>query len=201
MTPAAPNPIRQLSTAAERREALIEAAVTVFAEHGYHGTPTTEIARAAGISQAYLFRLFPTKAELYVATIERCYERVGAAMRDAAGRARADGEDLFEQMGLAYTALIQDRAVLPGMLHAFAAAAGGDPAVLGAVRQGYAGLVALVRQLTGADQDRIREFFATGMLLTVLASMDVRSIDEEWVATLLSGDIADCFGPPPGEAS
>ncbi|MCW2954896.1 MAG: transcriptional regulator, TetR family [Conexibacter sp.] len=196
MSPPTSNPARQLSTAAERREALIEAAVVVFAEHGYHGTPTTEIARAAGISQAYLFRLFPTKAELYVATIERCYERISAAMRGAAQDARASGEeDLLGQMGLAYTALLRDPAVLRGTLHSFAAASGGDPAVVAAVRGGYAGLVTLVKQLTGADQDRIRDFFATGMLLTVLASMDARSIDADWVATLLGGDIADCFGP------
>src|SRR5215475_3687882 len=66
-----PTTTRQLSTAAERREVLVEAAVAAFAEHGFHGTPTTEIAKAAGISQAYLFRLFPTKSELYVAAVER----------------------------------------------------------------------------------------------------------------------------------
>lgn len=195
MTPPASTTSRQLSTAAERREALIEAALQVFSEHGYHGTPTTEIARAAGISQAYLFRLFPTKAELYVATIERCNERIQDAMREAAAAPRAEDEDVFGQMGLAYTALLREPAILRGTLHSFAAAAGGDPEVLAAVRSGYAGLVALVKQLTGADQDRIREFFATGMLLTVLASMDVRSVDAEWVGTLLSGDLADCFGP------
>lgn len=188
---------RQLSTASERREALIEAAVEVFAEHGYHGTPTTEIARAAGISQAYLFRLFPTKAALYVAAVERCYERVGATMRAAADDARGHGQDLFASMGLAYTALLRDGAVLRGMLHSFAAAAGGDPEVVAAVREGYGSLVVLVRQLTGADDDRIREYFASGVLLTVLASMDAPAIrDADWIKTLLSGDLADCLSPP-----
>ncbi|MDQ3723189.1 MAG: TetR/AcrR family transcriptional regulator, partial [Actinomycetota bacterium] len=67
---------RTLSTAEERREEILQAAERVFAARGLHGTPTMEIAKAAGISQAYLFRLFPTKAELFMALVERCNARV-----------------------------------------------------------------------------------------------------------------------------
>ena len=121
---------RQLSTAAERREVLVEAAVAAFAEHGFHGTPTTEIAKAAGISQAYLFRLFPTKSELYVAAVGRCYERLGDAMRAAAEDEGAEGETALERMGNAYAGLMQDRTTLRATLQAFAAAVRrqrGDP--------------------------------------------------------------------------
>ena len=55
---------------------------------GLHGTPTMEIAKAAGISQAYLFRLFPTKAELFMALVERCNARVQRTFEDAAAAAR-----------------------------------------------------------------------------------------------------------------
>jgi AcrR family transcriptional regulator len=184
--------VRQLSTAAERREALIEAAVGVFAERGFHGTPTTAVAKAAGISQAYLFRLFPTKEELYVAAVERCYEKLAAAMSAGAESARAAGLEPMEGMAMAYLDLMEDRTTLQATLHAFAAAAGDEGVVRDAVRRGYGELYALTRRLTGAEGDRMREFFAQGMLCTVLAGMDAPSIGEPWSEDLLGGDIKNC---------
>jgi AcrR family transcriptional regulator len=184
------SPARQLSTAAERRETLVEAAVAAFAEHGFHGTPTTEIAKAAGISQAYLFRLFPTKSELYVAAVERCYARLGAAMREAAEDSDALGETVLERMGHAYVALLQDRTTLRATLQAFAAAAGEDEAIRDAVRRGYGGLVELIERLSGADGDELRAFVAKGMLMTVLAGMDAPAVDAAWVRELLGAEHA-----------
>lgn len=179
---------RQLSTAAERREVLIEAAFQVFAERGFHGTPTTAVAQAAGISQAYLFRLFPTKEDLFVAAVERCYERLAETMRDGAESARAAGIELLDGMALAYLQLMRDRTVLQATLHAFAGAAGGGGPVRDAVRKGYGELYALVQEITGADADRMREFFAHGMLCTMLACMDAPEIDAAWARDLL-GDV------------
>jgi AcrR family transcriptional regulator len=175
---------RQLSTAAERREVLIEAAVAAFAEHGFHGTPTTEIARAAGISQAYLFRLFPTKSELYVAAVDRCYQRLGDAMRAAAEDESAPGETVLERMGHAYAGLLQDPTTLRATLQAFAAASGEDLAIRDAVRRGYGDLVELIQRLSGARGDELRDFVARGMLMTVLAGMDAPAIDASWAREL-----------------
>lgn len=183
---------RQLSTAAERREALVDAAADVFAERGFHGTPTTAIARAAGISQAYLFRLFPTKEELYVAAVERCYRRIGRAMSDAAEQARAEGQPPLERMGPAYGELIAESSVLQSTLQAFAAASGGDPAIRDAVRDGYGNLVELVRRLSGASDEELQGFFAHGMLLTVLAGMDAQTLDADWARTLYGGKLDEC---------
>jgi AcrR family transcriptional regulator len=184
--------VRQLSTAAERREALVEAAVAAFAEHGYHGTPTTEIARAAGISQAYLFRLFPTKAALYVAAVERCYARLGETLRtaaaEAAGEPGVEGEAALQAMGMAYKALLADRTTLRATLQTFAAASGEDEAIRDAVRRGYADLYALVKRVSGADTERLREFFARGMLLTVLAGMDAPAVESGWARELLGDE-------------
>src|SRR2546423_8894598 len=99
---------RKLSTAEERREAVLEAASHAFAQRGYHGTPTMGIARAAGISQAYLFRLFPTKAELFGAVVERCVTRVREALANAAHQAKADGEPVKPAMGAAYLQLLDE---------------------------------------------------------------------------------------------
>jgi AcrR family transcriptional regulator len=181
-------PTRQLSTAAERREALVEAAVAAFAEHGYHGTPTTEIAKAAGISQAYLFRLFPTKSELYVAAVGRCYDRLREEMRAAAEDADAPGETVMERMGVAYGALLQDPVILRGTLQAFAAAAGGDEQIRAAVRKGYGELVEQIQRLSGAEGEELRAFVAKGMLMTVLAGMDAPAIDAPWARELCGGE-------------
>ncbi|MGB2710589.1 MAG: TetR/AcrR family transcriptional regulator [Conexibacter sp.] len=175
---------RQLSTAAERREVLIEAAVAAFAEHGFHGTPTTEIAKAAGISQAYLFRLFPTKTELYVAAVGRCYARLGDAMRTAAEDGAAEGETVLERMGRAYAQLLEDPTTLRATLQAFAAASGEDEQIRAAVRRGYGELVELIRTLSGAEGEQLRGFVAQGMLMTVLAGMDAPSIDAAWARDL-----------------
>lgn len=183
---------RQLSTAAERREALIEAATEVFAEHGFHGTPTTAIAKRAGISQAYLFRLFPTKEQLYVAAVERCYERLATTMRAGAANAAAAGITPLEGMGLAYKELVRDRTTLRGTLHVFAAASGDDPVIQEAARSGYGMLFELVKQLSGADDEKLREFFAHGMLKTVLAGMDAPAVDADWARALLGSDPSGC---------
>ena len=182
-----PTGTRQLSTAAERREALVEAAVAAFAEHGFHGTPTTEIAKAAGISQAYLFRLFPTKSELYVAAVDRCYRRLGDAMRAAAEDESAPGETVLERMGHAYAALLQDPTTLRATLQAFAAASGEDVAIRDAVRRGYGDLVELIQRISGAEGEELRGFVAKGMLMTVLAGMDAPSIDAPWAQELCGG--------------
>src|SRR5690242_17984970 len=98
-------------SAEERREEIVEVALRHFAHGGYHGTSTEAIAREAGISQPYLFRLFRTKRDLFVACCERCYVRVGAVFAEAA--AAAAPEERLEAMGKAYVErLVTDREVL-----------------------------------------------------------------------------------------
>ena len=174
---------RKLSTAEERREAVLRAASRKFAQRGYHGTPTMEIARAAGISQAYLFRLFPTKAQLFGAVVERCLARVHEAFAEAARRAREAGEPVKPAMGAAYGHLLEDRELLLNELHSHAAAAS-DPVVREIVRRGFADLYDLVSAQTGASPEEVQRFFATGMLITVLAALDVTELRDQWARTL-----------------
>jgi AcrR family transcriptional regulator len=174
---------RTLSTADERREEILEAAQGVFAVRGLHGTPTMEIAKAAGISQAYLFRLFPTKAELYIALVRRCNERVHRTFADAAAAAKASGDEVLPAMGAAYIDLLADRTLLLGQLHAHAAC--DDDAVRTEMRRGFERLVELVEQESGAGPDEVRAFFAHGMLLNVLAAMRAEESDAHWAEVLL----------------
>src|SRR5215208_5536012 len=98
-------------TAEERREAVVRAAREEFAHKGFHGASTDAIARAAGISQPYLFRLFGTKKELYLETsrdaMRRTYETMAAAARGKRG------VEALQAMGQAYQGMLaEDRTQL-----------------------------------------------------------------------------------------
>ena len=179
-----PPATRQLSTADARREEVLEAAMAVFAERGFRGASTSEVARTAGLSQAYVFKLFPTKDELVVAVVDRCHDRTLEAFEVAAKRARAEGVDVLEAMGQAYVELLADRHALLGQLQAHAAAVT-DPGVREAVRRGFAQMYDYVSSASGAGDDEVRAWFATGMLLNVLAAMDAPAVDAEWARVLL----------------
>ncbi|HTG00774.1 MAG TPA: TetR/AcrR family transcriptional regulator [Nitrospirota bacterium] len=66
-------------TADERRQSIINAVIGLFAEKGFDGTTTRELAQAAGISEALLFKHFPSKHSLYVAVLEACALEPGYA--------------------------------------------------------------------------------------------------------------------------
>ncbi len=187
---ASSTPTRTLSTAEERRETILEAAERVFAARGLHGTPTLEIAKAAGISQAYLFRLFPTKSELFAALNERCNARIYETFVEAAKEAKLAGEDVLPAMGRAYIGLLADRNLLLNQLHSFAAC--DDPGLRDQMRGSFARLVELVERESGADAEQVRVFFAHGMLLNVLAAIGAQDTDAHWATVLLGPKTIDC---------
>ncbi len=183
MNPPTVTPQRKLQTAEDRRVDVLNAATQEFARRGYYGTPTTDIARTAGISQAYLFRLFPTKEELFVAIIERTYANVVEAFKRAAAPHVGDPEATLAAIGDSYDDLLQNSDVLLCQLHGYAACQ--EPAIRTAVRLGYKQLVELVQQLSGAPDDEIQRFFAKGMLLNAVAAMGAHELDEPWAHALM----------------
>src|SRR5487761_740933 len=108
---------KQRMPAAERRELVLEAAVAEFAVHGLAGTSTEDVARHAGISQPYLFRLFPTKKALFIELINRCFQRVQDTFIAAAGD--LTGEDALMAMADSYTKLLDDRTLLLLQMQAY----------------------------------------------------------------------------------
>ena len=165
-------------SADERREMLVDAAIAEFAHSGLHGTSTEVIAARAGISHPYLFRLFGTKKNLFLACTARCYERLHATFTAAAES--APPAERLPAMGEAYAALLADRRMLLMQLHMYAAC--DDPDVRRAASNGFAELWQLVQRLSGAPDDEIRAFFAKGMLLNVAAAMNMPAIaaDPQW---------------------
>ncbi len=169
---------RTRMSASQRRESVLEAAVIEFAARGLEGTSTEDVARRAGISQPYLFRLFPTKKALFLALIDRCFRRVEETFTAAAeGRA---GEEALTAMGDAYGQLLADRTLLLLQLQSYAACE--DPEIRAVTRAGFKELWLLTERVTGMPTDQIVPFFAMGMLLNVAAAMDLPSVDEHWTA-------------------
>jgi len=175
-------------TAAVRREAVLEAARHEFALRGLHGASTDAIARRAGISQPYLFRLFGTKKELFLAVNNACFAETLEVFRRAASG--TSGKDALRAIGDAYRNLIEDdRTMLQGQLQAYAVSVDDDD-VREATARGYGRLVDYVETVSGADRPTISAFFATGMLLNVLAAMDYAlgaDPRHDWVARLVDG--------------
>jgi AcrR family transcriptional regulator len=166
-------------SAAERREAVLEVAVTEFAARGLAGTSTEDVARHAGISQPYLFRLFPTKKALFLALVERCFQRIADAFTAAAGD--KTGEEALEAMGDEYERLLDDhRTLLLLQMHAYAASE--DPDIRDATRAGFKRLWGMVERISGLPFDRVVAFFAMGMLINVAAAMDLPAVDERWTS-------------------
>jgi AcrR family transcriptional regulator len=165
-------------SAEKRRELVLEAAVREFAQGGLAGTSTEDVARRAGISQPYLFRLFPTKKALFLALVERCYQRIEETFIAAAGD--KTGDEALEAMGDEYERLLENRTLLLLQMHAYAACE--DLDIRAATRAGFKRLWSLVERLSGLPFDRIVAFFAMGMLMNVAAAMDLPSVDERWTS-------------------
>jgi AcrR family transcriptional regulator len=168
-------------TADERREEIIVAAFDEFAEHGLHGTSTDTIARKAGVSQPYLFRLFGTKKELYLDVVRSCMRQTLELFQNAA--AGRTGEEALKAMGAAYVDQLKDRRRLRAQMQAYADS--GDPEVAEVVRTGYGALVEFVERVSGLEPERVRDFFAFGMLLNVVASMNLLEQPAPWASRLV----------------
>jgi AcrR family transcriptional regulator len=168
-------PIRQSAEA--RRASILNAAIVEFARSGYAGTSTEAIAARAGISQPYLFRLFGTKKELFIATYSMVTSRIEEAF--AAVTKELEGEEAMVAMGMAYLELLADPDLLQVQLHGFVAAAA-DPDIASACQDTFRRLWHLAAAATHAEPEAMRDFFAQGMLCNVLAAIDLRSVKEPW---------------------
>ena len=173
-------------SAGERREEILAVALRHFAIGGLHGTSTEAIAREAGISQPYLFRLFHTKKELFLACVDRADAKVSEVFRRAA--AEAPDEERLQAMGQAYIdELLPDRHAVLMQMQGYVATS--DAAIQEHVRAAFERLVAEVTELSGAAPEAVWGFFAQGMLLNVTQALDLEAIADksEWAASWCQG--------------
>lgn len=174
-------------TADERRAEIVDRAVAAFAVGGLHGTSTEEIARRSGVTQPYLFRLFGTKRDLFIAAVRSAFERTRLRFEQAGREAGAPGaatEVVLRAMGSAYGRLLDDRTLLLMQLQSYAAC--DDLLVRAAVRDGFGSIVDTVRDQSGASDEVIHDWLAQGMLLNVAVAMDLPRLDAWWAPVCLA---------------
>ena len=182
------SPVTTRLTAEDRREAILQAAMEAFADKGLHGTSTETIARTAGISQPYLFRLYGTKKELFLAAVRRCFDDT----LDRFSRAVAEGAPnmpVTHWIGEAYTEMLRDGTRLRMQMQSYVAC--DDPDVRAAVQTGFGEVTEYVASVAGVEAFRLATFMGRGMLLNVMASMDVLEATDGWAAMLREGCMAE----------
>ncbi len=163
---------RRRLSADQRRQELLEAGVVEFAERGYHGTRTADIAERAGVSQPYVYALFPDKRALFLACHEWTTNRIREVLEEAAESA-AQGEDLEERLGRAYAAMIESNphhVLFQVQAHAAASA---DPEIRGPVSRRFIELIEVSERLHGAPRQVVLRYIAWGLLQNVSIALDL----------------------------
>ena len=177
---------RRLSSE-ERREQILRAALAVFGARGYVGTTTDEVARAAGVSQPYVVRLFGSKESLFLAVISSALDELLAAFR-----ASLDGdEDLpaAKRIGRAYVDLLKVRGLHQTLAHAYLL--GSHPVIGPAARRGFAEVWRFFREEAGMDVEEARSHMAEGMLISTMIGL--RLVDDYREDASISEMFDACF--------
>jgi AcrR family transcriptional regulator len=181
-----PAPAVRLSTAEARRSIVIDSAIQVFSRTGYLGTPIAAIAEHARISPAYVSKLFPNKEALFVAALDECFERAGAALsRGADTSVDLSPDGILAAMGGAYADLIADRSLLMLQVHAQSAAT--VPEIGGALRRGIEAITTMVRSRSGATDEAVQRFVAYGQLCHLIVTTGLDEVPAEWARVLTAG--------------
>jgi AcrR family transcriptional regulator len=183
------NQSKQRVPAAERRDALIAAAIEEFALGGLHGTPVDRIARRVGVAQPYVFSLFATKRDLFIAAVERGFQMVMDMFSESALQFKQehsadsyDRVDLLGALGDSYIELLAtNRPKLMFQLQAYAACE--DETIRESVSDAYRRLELHIRDITGSSEDEVNEFLSHGMWLNVQAALQMMDLDAacDWI--------------------
>lgn len=162
---------RRLS-AGERRADLLEAAIIEFAGSGYHGARTADIAARAGVSQPYVYALFPDKRALFLACHDWTTQRIKEALEKASADLASEN-DIEQALNDAYRHLFDERphqVLFQVQAHAAAVA---DQAIRDQVRRRFMELIELSERLNGAPRDLVLRHVARSMLGNVALALDL----------------------------
>ena len=180
--------VKRLSSDERRRQILV-AALAVFGTRGYEGATTDEVARAAGVSQPYVVRLFGSKENLFLAAIEDALTRLLAAFRAALATDAGDGLTAAKRIGQAYVDLIEVRGLHQTLAHAYLL--GSNPVIGAAARRGFAAVWRFFREEMGLDADEARAFMAEGMLISTMIGL--RIVDDYGSDPQITELFRSCF--------
>lgn len=162
----------QESTPVNRREQILEAAVVVFAEHGYYRATTAQVAEKVGISQPYVFKVFKNKEELFVAALKKAFERI---LRTFEG-IEASSDDLLKEAIKAYEVLMETH---PNEIILQVQAIGiRDEEIRRTMQEGMRNVTSLMEgKFTAAGMDHpevwVSNFMANGMLCNIAMALEM----------------------------
>ncbi|MFP7298785.1 TetR/AcrR family transcriptional regulator [Neobacillus niacini] len=150
----------------DKKEIIIDNAVGVFAERGYYKATTAMVAKAAGVTQPYVFHFFENKEELFKAVINRAFSRI----YDTFAEVHAPGDQLIETMGHAFEQIIQthrDEVLMVMQAHAIS-----DPGIREHVSSLFLKIFeSLTLKFENAGIPNAKEaaahFIGTGLLITL----------------------------------
>ena len=161
------------STAQDRRAEVVQAAIALFAQSGYHGTKTPAIAERVGVSQPYLFQLYPTKKAMFIAAWEAACDRIIATLTDAI--ATTPAEQRLSVLAASYDGLVtDDRDLLTIQVHAWAAATSDDE-IAEATRRGVERLRDFAIEQLGIDRDQATRIISVMAFYNINASITLDS--------------------------
>lgn len=177
-------------SAEERRRSVIAAAMSEFARGGYEGTSTESIARRAGVSQPYLFRLFPNKRAIFLAATRLCLVRTRDTFTEAAEG--VPQEQVYGALAAAYFALIADSDLLMMQMQVqvatFQAQQRGDEEFGRLVRRDWDELYDTLHLLLGGDPETTAAFMSSGMMINTWVALGYPLEDRVWNGLRLSAD-------------
>ncbi|AMM19004.1 TetR family transcriptional regulator [Frondihabitans sp. PAMC 28766] len=178
---------KTLSTAEARRDTAIDSAVEVFARTGYLGTPVAAVAEHARISTAYVFKLFPSKESLFVAALDRCFDRIVDALEAGAHAETVDQSPtgILDAMGAAYAELIADRSLI--MLQVHAQSATTVPEIAAALRAGLERVTEFASTRSGASDAAVQRFLAYGQLCHLIVTAGIDGSEGHWAEVVSAG--------------
>jgi TetR/AcrR family transcriptional regulator len=157
----------------DRRELILDAATAVFGERGYFGATTDVVAKAAGVSQPYVVRIFGTKEALFLEVLERALDRLLAtfarALRDTSPLPEGLVDTTALRIGRAYADMLVDRGLLLSLMQSFML--GADPVIGPVAREGFIRVYKFLREEAGMDPQEADIFLAHGMMMNTMVGL------------------------------
>ncbi|MFE2215068.1 TetR/AcrR family transcriptional regulator [Streptomyces canus] len=183
-------------SAAQRRAQILDIAMLEFSRTGLFGTPVDVIARAAGVTQPYVFRLFGSKTKLFIECVQISFAQSTARMLDAAEG--LSGVNALIAMGNQYRSNLENNPDVLIQTQAFAACAHEE--VREAVREAYGDQWRQLAEQAGVKPVQMKIYMALGLLLNDLTMIDAKtstSVDAQWVQdayTVIDASVYSALG-------